>query len=505
MQKKREGEKSMKRSRNYLQRLSLILLFWVCLFGSSRGAAVQAASSGEYAAKVNGTVDYTKAYEVLNYVNQERKSAGKSALTMDQELLDSAMQRAAECSVYFNHIRPDGTWWYTVSSRAYGENIAAGYESAKNVFQGWKNSPGHYENMMNGGYQNTGIGCFKVGDVTWWVQLFGYEKAEPVTKKDTAKKTVRIANSGSAADELEFNLNQAGYAPTDTRTVRSGTTEQLKVGRRNTNFYGAYTEFVGNSFQWKSSNTSVLRVDANGKVTAVGPGKATVTATPKTIYSGKVTPASVKYQVTPCSHKYGAWKTTKAPTVFETGIKERTCSLCKKVQKGTIAKVTPVLELSRENVTMKKGALLTIQVSKKGAGDEVASWKSSDKTIATVTQGGRIKAIKPGNATITCTMKSGISKEVKVRVVVLTTKLEVPSCTKGVVKAGKLTLPRGTVTRLKVNRLPSDVTDRLTFKSSNTKIVWVSESGTLNAKKKGSAKITVKSGSKSVTITVTVK
>lgn len=40
-------------------------------------------------------------------------------------------------------------------------------------------------------------------------------------------------------------------------------------------------------------------------------------------------------------HSYGQWKETKAPTVEETGLKERTCSVCGKVDKKTIDKLPP--------------------------------------------------------------------------------------------------------------------------------------------------------------------
>ena len=51
---------------------------------------------------------------------------------------------------------------------------------------------------------------------------------------------------------------------------------------------------------------------------------------------------------------------------------------------------------------------------------------------------------------------------------------------------------------------PSDTTDKLTYTSLNKKVVTVSAKGKMTAKKAGKAKITVKSGKKKFTITVTV-
>jgi len=40
----------------------------------------------------------------------------------------------------------------------WGENIAAGYQTANAVFAAWKASPGHNEGMLNGGFRTIGIG-----------------------------------------------------------------------------------------------------------------------------------------------------------------------------------------------------------------------------------------------------------------------------------------------------------------------------------------------------------
>ena len=42
-------------------------------------------------------------------------------------------------------------------SQGKAENVAAGYETAAAVFEGWKNSPGHNANMLNVGYRSIGI------------------------------------------------------------------------------------------------------------------------------------------------------------------------------------------------------------------------------------------------------------------------------------------------------------------------------------------------------------
>jgi uncharacterized protein YkwD len=62
------------------------------------------------------------------------------------------------------------------SYTAAAENIAAGYGTAEQVFNGWKNSPGHNANMLNPKYTQIGIGRATVSGSTYgtyWTTDFG--------------------------------------------------------------------------------------------------------------------------------------------------------------------------------------------------------------------------------------------------------------------------------------------------------------------------------------------
>ena len=60
---------------------------------------------------------------------------------------------------FFGH-----TGWSTA-----GENIAAGWPDAVNTFEGWKDSPGHNENMLNPNFTAIGIGRVVVPDSSYGV------------------------------------------------------------------------------------------------------------------------------------------------------------------------------------------------------------------------------------------------------------------------------------------------------------------------------------------------
>ena len=110
---------------------------------------------------------------VVSEVNRDRAAQGLGALRMDAELTCAARVRAREIAQRFSHTRPDGSSWRTVSSAAYGENIARGQKTADKVMAAWMSSDGHRRNILRASYGSIGVACLKVGNVYHWVQLFG--------------------------------------------------------------------------------------------------------------------------------------------------------------------------------------------------------------------------------------------------------------------------------------------------------------------------------------------
>ena len=119
------------------------------------------------------TLVTANAQSVVNQVNQERAARGLSALRVDPKLTAAAQIRAQEIVQKFSHTRPDGTKWSTVSSVAYGENIAKGQRTADKVMAAWMSSSGHRANILRASYGSIGVACVKSGNVYYWVQLFG--------------------------------------------------------------------------------------------------------------------------------------------------------------------------------------------------------------------------------------------------------------------------------------------------------------------------------------------
>lgn len=86
--------------------------------------------------------------EVYDLVNEWRAENGLGALAVDESMSDSANVRARESSEVWSHTRPDGSDWWTVDARLYGENLGYGYSSASELVGAWIASPSHNANLL---------------------------------------------------------------------------------------------------------------------------------------------------------------------------------------------------------------------------------------------------------------------------------------------------------------------------------------------------------------------
>ena len=213
---------------------------------------------------IKGTYYYDKAFEVLNLVNEERRKAGLEELVMDEQLLEGAMQRAAELKVLFSHDRPNGRECASICEYMYGENIHFGTSSPEETMQAWMGSYGHRDNILTKRYKSIGVGCFQVNGIYYWVQCFGTKVEKEATKKSnyTGERDVY------AIDEY-INLNLS------TDYIR------LQPGKENsvTRVKNSYTEINPNCVTWNSSNPEVATIDKNGKIKGIKNGTAEITAT----------------------------------------------------------------------------------------------------------------------------------------------------------------------------------------------------------------------------------
>lgn len=116
--------------------------------------------------------------EVIRLVNEIRRGYGLSALEENESLSRVAREKSRDMADrnYFSHQSPTyGSPFEMMKSfgiryNAAGENIAKGYTSPQSVVDGWMNSQGHRENILNSVYTQIGVGYYPYGN--YWTQMF---------------------------------------------------------------------------------------------------------------------------------------------------------------------------------------------------------------------------------------------------------------------------------------------------------------------------------------------
>ncbi len=253
------------KQQNVVKKLTILAVLVLAVFGTFLMAKpVRAAESGQVT--VTGYRSYSYAWQVLSLVNQERAKVGLPALTMDQELLDAAMQRAYETAVYYSHTRLDGRACFTASSLTVGENIAAGQFSPAHVMNSWMNSEGHRANILDTGYASIGIGAVEVDGRYYWVQCFS-----GATSQEADRGNYTDGNA-SAAVSFDQNVAPIRISPgSSTINLGSGSTASLT-------FSGVFGTIpvTNRTLLFQSSNPAVCTVDAGGNLRGAGIGTATI-------------------------------------------------------------------------------------------------------------------------------------------------------------------------------------------------------------------------------------
>ena len=147
-------------------------------------------------------------------------------------------------------------------------------------------------------------------------------------------------------------------------------------------------------------------------------------------------------------------------------------------------------------VSVEKGktAKLAYTVTPRETND-VIKWTSSNSKTVSVDAKGVVKGLKAGKVAITATTTSGKVAKFNVTVIVKLKKLT----------AKKVTVKVGKSKKIKITKVPKDATSvKFKWSTKNKKIAKV-KNGKVTGIKKGSTKITAKSGGKKITIKVTVK
>lgn len=252
----------------------------------------------------------------------------------------------------------------------------------------------------------------------------------------------------------------------------------LKEGDTNSNVYVSYkdlTKLTGNGYGWVVVNTFLKShwftyyVEEN---------------------AGKEVNLELDESYIPKGMVFDKWVTVGNITIKDPTSK-KTSFIMPKEENGEVYEIyatyknaTPI-QFEKDSVELTKGERSQLKVN----GDyETLTWSSSDPTTVQVDQSGNIHAVKSGKATIRVTDQKGKRIEC---VVTVTNKLKSLALSEN-----KLELKGKTDKKLSVTLTPSDADDeKLTWSSSNDKVVKVNNDGIVTTVSCGEAIITVKSES----------
>ena len=288
---------------------------------------------------------------------------------------------------------------------------------------------------------------------------------------------------------------------------------------------------------WSSNNEAVATVDQNGVVTAVGRGtaritcaaldglgakatcdvtvtqlvsKITLSSNTMTVGVGKTSRLTATIEPATASNRTVEWTSSNenVATVTSTGYvkgvaKGSAVITCKAkdasgvVTTCTVTVIEPItgVKLNVANKTLLVGKKVTLKATiTPGTVDrKYITWTTSNAKVATVTAGGVVKAVGRGTATISCVAQdgSGIKANCQITVKQPVKKVKLNK------KTLKLKLKKSY--KLKATVTPKNADNKaVKWKTSNKKVVTVTQSGKITAKKKGTATITItaKDGSK---------
>jgi hypothetical protein len=161
---------------------------------------------------------------IINLTNDERGDEALRELARS-DILDRAAKLKAEDMAkgeYFAHYSPSGVspwYWFEQVDYDYlhaGENLAVHFTESEEVVEAWMKSPTHRANIMNGNYEEIGVGTargeYKGIPTIYVVQLFGTKKVEVQTAVSTDSPTREVSVERLALTETTSDVLPATIA-----------------------------------------------------------------------------------------------------------------------------------------------------------------------------------------------------------------------------------------------------------------------------------------------------
>lgn len=127
----------------------------------------------------------TESEKIVNLTNELRDDLHINRLIKNEKLKQASRDKLNDVFInqYFDHISKNGRdldYWLSDNEYDYslaGENIAMGYKGADSIFNAWKRSEYHYNNLVNPSFTNIGVavsdGVYSDKNTVVAVQILG--------------------------------------------------------------------------------------------------------------------------------------------------------------------------------------------------------------------------------------------------------------------------------------------------------------------------------------------
>ncbi|MDE6292093.1 MAG: Ig-like domain-containing protein, partial [Bacilli bacterium] len=285
------------------------------------------------------------------------------------------------------------------------------------------------------------------------------EDGYPVVKKNGQANIIACTKRDNVCTSITVtasNIIEEFKVKDESKKVNVGETKRIEFETNPT------VDFSKKDLKWESNDEKIAKVDKDGKITGISAGKTEITMI------NNSDSRLVRFEV----------------EVF-----------------NPIKSVTP--SVKEHTMLVGENFKLTATINPSNTTDDkTLIWESVDKSIATVDKNGNVKAIKAGMTYLSVTASNGKAAMIKINVK-NPIKIEKVSLNKS-----NIELARGTTQKITATITPANTTDskKITWSSSNTKIVTVDQNGLVKGISNGDAVVTAKfSNGKALNVKVKVK
>ena len=265
-----------------------ILLAVVLTLTSVTLLPVSAETDGDAVITVPITVqeEYDMAQEFFEVLNKNRADAGKYEYILDDRLMDVAMERAAQCCIYFGH----GSMVYERKEHAalegtyidkYGkhstdifmqEDIAEGLADAQSTYTVWYNSNGHRPLLTDTkNYKYCGIGVVTYHGKREWVLV--------VSNAPVGNTIGSVSGSRTNTRDIRAKVKYFAGGNITIKGLNKKTDTPFEFADYSGNGNSGYsTADFPSLFTYRNNTPGIIDVDGQGRITtkAAGAGSFTV-------------------------------------------------------------------------------------------------------------------------------------------------------------------------------------------------------------------------------------